>query len=156
MSIAYIALGTNLGDKESNLRLALALLEERGVKIIAVAPFLPTEPYGVTDQPDFLNTAACIGFDGTPQELLTLMLKLESDMGRKRLRHWGERIIDLDLLLFEDRIIDEPSLTVPHPDMANREFVLAPLAVIAPLMVHPVLKQPIYQLLVNLRREDRT
>ena len=140
MSI-YIALGSNLGNKEKNLKEALQRLEQKGVEILRVSDFIQTEPYGVTDQPAFLNAVAEIRTGRSPLELLHTLLQVERDMGRKRLRHWGERNIDLDLLLYNEEIIDLPELKVPHPDMQNRDFVLGPLAQIAPEAMHPVLQK---------------
>ncbi|WP_304089244.1 2-amino-4-hydroxy-6-hydroxymethyldihydropteridine diphosphokinase [Phascolarctobacterium succinatutens] len=150
MSIAYIALGSNLGDKEKNLRRALLLLTQQGVEVVRVSSFLSTEPYGVTDQPQFLNAVACVRTSLTPLALLDVLLATELAMGRVRLRHWGERNIDLDLLLYEDVVLDLPRLHLPHPDMQNRDFVLLPLAEIAPELKHPTLQKTIYELKENL------
>lgn len=147
---AYVALGTNLGNRQKNLELALQLLAQNGVRVVKVSTFIETEPYGVTDQPNFLNGICQVETDLTPIELLRLLLKLELDMGRVRLRHWGERIIDLDLIIYEDQIINTSELILPHPDMTNRDFVLRPLAEIAPNLKHPVLHQTIQQLLEGL------
>lgn len=150
MSIAYIALGSNLGDKEKNLRRALLLLTQQGVEIVRVSSFLSTEPYGVTDQPQFLNAVACVRTSLAPLALLDVLLATELAMGRVRLRHWGERNIDLDLLLYEDVVLDTPRLRLPHPDMQNRDFVLLPLAEIAPELKHPTLQKTIWELKENL------
>ncbi len=150
MSIAYIALGSNLGDKEKNLRRALLLLTQQGVEVVRVSSFLSTEPYGVTDQPQFLNAVACVRTSLAPLALLDVLLATELAMGRVRLRHWGERNIDLDLLLYEDVVLDTPRLRLPHPDMQNRDFVLLPLAEIAPELKHPTLQKTIYELKENL------
>lgn len=150
MSIAYIALGSNLGDKEKNLRRALLLLTQQGVEAVRVSSFLSTEPYGVTDQPQFLNAVACVRTSLAPLALLDVLLATELAMGRVRLRHWGERNIDLDLLLYEDVVLDTPRLRLPHPDMQNRDFVLLPLAEIAPELKHPTLQKTIYELKENL------
>lgn len=150
MSFAYIALGSNLGDKEKNLRRALLLLTQQGVEVVRVSSFLSTEPYGVTDQPQFLNAVACVRTSLAPLALLDVLLATELAMGRVRLRHWGERNIDLDLLLYEDVVLDTPRLRLPHPDMQNRDFVLLPLAEIAPELKHPTLQKTIYKLKENL------
>ena len=142
----YIALGSNLGDRTENLKEALALLQKKGLRIVSVSDFITTAPYGVTDQPDFLNAAAEVQTEKNPLELLYVLLQVEQEMGRKRLRRWGERNIDLDLLLYDDKIIDLPELKVPHPDMQNRDFVLRPLVQIAPDAVHPVLRKTMAQL----------
>ena len=142
----YIALGSNLGDRTENLKEALALLQKKGLRIVSVSDFITTAPYGVTDQPDFLNAAAEVQTEKKPLELLYVLLQVEQEMGRKRLRRWGERNIDLDLLLYDDKIIDLPELKVPHPDMQNRDFVLRPLVQIAPDAVHPVLRKTMAQL----------
>ena len=141
--LAYVALGSNLGDKEANLQKAVQLLVEHGVEVVKTSDFLCTEPYGVTDQPQFLNAVCCVRTDLEPEELLHLLLSIEQEMGRVRLRHWGERNIDLDLLLYENQILTTDDLKLPHPDMQNRDFVLLPLAEIAPALVHPVLGKTI-------------
>ena len=154
MSI-YIALGSNLGDKENNMKEALQRLIQKGVTVCKVSDFMATSPYGVTDQPDFLNAVAEVKTDNSPTELLRVLLQIEREMGRKRIRRWGERNIDLDLLLYDSQIIDLPDLKVPHPDMQNRDFVLCPLAQIAPDAVHPVLRKTIKQLWKELQNRGR-
>lgn len=147
---AYVALGSNLGDKEANLRKALELLQERGVEVVKTSSFICTEPYGVTDQPQFLNGVCEVRTSLAPLALLHTLLEIEQEMGRVRLRHWGERNIDLDLLLYEDVVMDTPQLKLPHPDMQNRDFVLLPLAEIASELVHPTLQKTISELVICL------
>ncbi|MDO5379263.1 MAG: 2-amino-4-hydroxy-6-hydroxymethyldihydropteridine diphosphokinase [Acidaminococcaceae bacterium] len=154
MSVAYIALGSNLGDKAANLGQAVKLLQAKGLQIKAVSSFFQTEPYGVTDQPEFINAAACVETSLPPEALLKLLLDTELEMGRVRLRHWGERNIDLDLLLYDDLIYHSDKLTLPHPDMQNRLFVLQPLAEIAAEKIHPVYKKSIQTLLKSLTDGD--
>lgn len=127
MAIAYVALGSNLGDKEKNLRRALLLLVQQGVEVLKVSSFITTEPYGVTDQPQFLNAVCEVRTNLGPLALLDVLLATELAMGRVRLRHWGERNIDLDLLLYEGVTMDTLRLKLPHPDMHNRDFVMIPL-----------------------------
>ena len=146
MSQAYVALGSNLGDREGNLRRALELMEAHGLQVTAVSSFLETAPYGVTDQPDFLNGVCAVETELEPLELLRLLLGIEQEMGRVRLRHWGERNIDLDLLLYEDRCLETEELTLPHRELHLRDFVLLPLAEIAPQVVHPRLQKTMAQL----------
>jgi 2-amino-4-hydroxy-6-hydroxymethyldihydropteridine diphosphokinase len=154
MSIAYVALGSNLGDKEQNIRRALELMEHHGIQVIQVSPLITTEPYGVTDQPEFLNGAAEVEWPGDAESLLHTLLAIELEMGRQRKRRWGERNIDLDLLLFGDQQLHTDDLVLPHPDMVNRSFVLKPLAAIAPQAVHPVLHRTIGELWRELRQKS--
>jgi 2-amino-4-hydroxy-6-hydroxymethyldihydropteridine diphosphokinase len=125
--LGYIGLGTNLGDRELNLRRALERLEELGP--VRASSFRETDPVGVTDQPKFLNAAAELATELSPKELLERLLEIERELGRDRAteRRWGPRVIDLDLLLFGEEAISEPGLTVPHPRLADRRFVLEPL-----------------------------
>ena len=145
MSIAYIALGSNLGDKEANLRQALKMLLVKGLQIRSVSSFFKTE---------FINAVACVKTDLAPEKLLKLLLDTELEMGRVRLRHWGERNIDLDLLLYDDLIYYSEKLVLPHPDMQNRLFVLQPLSEIAADKIHPVYKKSIQNLLKSLTDGD--
>ena len=151
---AYVALGSNLGDKEANLRKALELLQERGVEIVKTSTFISTEPYGVTDQPTFLNGVCEVRTSLEPLALLHTLLEIEQEMGRVRLRHWGERNIDLDLLLYEDVVLDTEELKLPHPDMQNRDFVLLPLDEIAPEIIHPTLQKTIHELVICISARE--
>ena len=152
---AYLALGSNLGDKEANLRRALELLQQRWVEVVKTSSFICTEPYGVTDQPQFLNGVCEVRTSLAPLALLHTLLDIEQEMGRVRLRHWGERNIDLDLLLYEDVVMDTPELILPHPDMQNRDFVLLPLAEISPEIIHPTLQKTISELVISLSAHSR-
>ena len=143
---AYVALGTNLGNLTQNLDDALNRLRGKGLEITQVSGYIDTDPYGVTDQPRFLNVVCEVKTELAAQQLLEMLLATELEMGRVRLRHWGERIIDLDIIFYGDEIIKTDTLTVPHPDMQNRDFVLRPLAEIAPQKQHPVLHKTVAQL----------
>lgn len=128
-----IGLGSNMGDREQNLQQALRLLEnEGGVLINKVSSIYETAPFGVMDQADFLNMAASIETHLPPEKLLQLCLKVEENMGRIRTRHWGPRIIDIDLLIYDNLHIRDESLTLPHPGIVHRSFVLVPLRDVAP------------------------
>jgi 2-amino-4-hydroxy-6-hydroxymethyldihydropteridine diphosphokinase len=134
LATAYIGLGSNLGDREENLRRALERLGAARVSAIR-----ETDPVGVTEQPRFLNAVAELQTDLPPRELLDRLLEIERDLGRDRSNEarWGPRTIDLDLLLYDDDVIDEPGLTVPHPRLAERRFVLEPLQELEPGLVLP-------------------
>jgi len=145
---AYIALGSNVGEKKENLQQALNILEETGhSKVIKCSTFIETEPWGYLNQDTFVNGVAEIKTFLEPDELLEELLKIEETLLRKREIKWGPRTIDLDIILFDDLIINEENLTVPHPLMQEREFVLKPLNEIAPHLTHPILNKSIAALL---------
>jgi 2-amino-4-hydroxy-6-hydroxymethyldihydropteridine diphosphokinase len=145
----YLSLGSNLGDRELNLRTAISCLSELG-EVTKISSFYETEPVEFIEQPWFLNCAVELQTSLTPQELLHGLLALERQMGRERLRPKGPRLIDLDILLFNDLTLHEPGLTIPHPALHERRFVLEPLAEIAPDVNHPVLKKKMHELLAIL------
>ena len=136
MTVAYVGLGANLGNREETLRRALELLAEH-VEIDAVSSIRETEPIGVVEQPRFLNAAARISTELPPRALLDVLLEVERTLGRQRRERWGPRTIDLDLLLYGDATVAEDGLTVPHPRLHERRFVLEPLAELDPLLVVP-------------------
>jgi 2-amino-4-hydroxy-6-hydroxymethyldihydropteridine diphosphokinase len=135
--IAYVGIGTNLGDRNENVRRALELLVELGP--IRSSTVRETDPVGVTDQPKFLNAVAELETDLPARELLEGLLEIECRLGRDRSseQRWGPRTIDLDLLLYGQETIDEPGLSVPHPRLAERRFVLEPLCELAPDLILP-------------------
>jgi 2-amino-4-hydroxy-6-hydroxymethyldihydropteridine diphosphokinase len=129
---AYLGLGGNIGDVRATIRAALAALSEQGAHVVARSSDYETPPWGKTDQQPFVNACAVVETSLAPHELLALCLAVEKDLGRVRLEKWGPRVIDIDVLAYEDRIIDTPDLIVPHRYMLERAFVLVPLAEVAP------------------------
>jgi 2-amino-4-hydroxy-6-hydroxymethyldihydropteridine diphosphokinase len=142
----YLSLGSNLGDRETHLRDAIARLRAEG-RVVSISSFYETEPIEFADQAWFLNCAVALESTQTPEHAMAAILKIELEMGRQRIQKKGPRIIDIDILLFSDRIIDTKELAVPHPAMHQRRFVLQPLAEIAPAARHPLLKKTIRELL---------
>ncbi len=144
---AYIGLGSNLGQRQRILRRALEALDGReGIEVRRVSTFIETEPVGGPPQGPYINAAAELRTTLSPRALLDVLLDVEDELGRVRTVHWGPRKLDLDLLLYEDQIIDEPRLQVPHRHMHKRQFVLEPLGEIAPDAVHPVLGKSVREL----------
>jgi 2-amino-4-hydroxy-6-hydroxymethyldihydropteridine diphosphokinase len=144
-TIVYLSLGSNVGDREAQLRDAVGRLGAAG-RVVTVSSFYETEPVEFPQQPWFLNCAITLETSKTPQELMTEILRIEEEMGRRRVRNKGPRSIDIDIVLFGDTIVDSLELTIPHPAMHQRRFVLEPLAEIAPDVVHPILKKTIREL----------
>lgn len=155
-STAYVALGSNLGDRDVHLEFAvLALADLDGVEPTECSPVYETDPVGPGEQRPYLNAVLALETFLSPQALLEAMLDIEERAGRSRrldLPRWSSRTLDLDLLLFGERQINEPGLTVPHSGLATRAFVLAPLADLAPDLVHPVLGESVSSLLRRLPR----
>ena len=140
---AYIALGSNIGDREQHLKNALAKIEELGefVKLEKISSFYNTAPVGYIEQPDFLNAVVKVKTILEPEELLSILQEIENTEGRERKIHWGPRTLDLDILLFDDMVINTDTLVVPHPEMTKRDFVLVPFCEIAPYAIHPLKKE---------------
>jgi 2-amino-4-hydroxy-6-hydroxymethyldihydropteridine diphosphokinase len=147
--LAYLSLGSNVGDRGKHLREAIHKLGTLG-RVLSVSSFYETEPVEFTEQPWFLNCAVAMETSQSASELMGGVLGIEHEMGRVRLQKKGPRIIDIDILLFGNEIVNTPNLTIPHPAMAERRFVLEPLAEIADQAWHPVLKKTIAELLHDL------
>ena len=145
-TIAYLSLGSNLGDRQAQLRDAIGRLAALG-RVLKVSSFYETEPVESTDQPWFLNCAVELETDLPAEELMGGLLRIETEMGRRRVQKKGPRSIDIDILLFGDEVIRSGELSVPHPAMQDRRFVLEPLAEIAPDVRHPVIKKTIKEML---------
>ena len=150
---AYVALGSNIGDKEAYILQAIEKLKNRkDCRVKKVSSLIETEPYGVVDQDKFLNGALLVETLLPPQEFLDVLHEIESEANRERTRHWGPRTLDLDIIFYDDEIIQEENLCVPHADMHNRLFVLEPLKEIAPYKRHPVYGKTIAEMVVDLEQ----
>lgn len=152
---AYVAFGSNLGDKKKFLDDGIqGLRTTPSCEVEAVSEYLVTEPYGGVEQDEFLNGVLKLRTLLTPEELLDRLHELEAAANRERIIHWGPRTLDLDILFYDNEIIDTPDLHIPHIDMENRDFVLKPMDEIAPYYRHPVLNKTIHQLLNELLAKD--
>jgi 2-amino-4-hydroxy-6-hydroxymethyldihydropteridine diphosphokinase len=147
--LVYLSLGSNIGDREQYLRDAIGRLQDKR-RLVSVSSFYETAPVDFTDQAWFLNCAVALETTETPEQLMEALLQIEHQMGRQRVQSKGPRLIDIDILLFDDRVHESAALTVPHPAMHQRRFVLQPLAEIAPEVRHPVLQKSILTLLAEL------
>lgn len=148
---AYLLLGSNLGNREQYLSNAIDAINKNVGSIYLKSSIYETEAWGKTDQPGFLNLAIAIETRLTPIQLLESVLHIEADLGRVRHEKWGARMIDIDIIFYEDQIVNEENvLIIPHPEMQNRKFVLEPLAEIAPDFIHPIIKRSILQMLKTL------
>lgn len=151
-TVCFLAIGSNLGDKKAYLdSVSEEIKKDDCIIELAKSDYISTKPYKVTDQPDFLNGAIKIETIYTPSELLKFCHMTEEKAGRKRLRHWGERTLDVDIILYGNEVIYTDELKVPHPEMHLREFVLEPLVQIDPYLVHPLKMKSVSELLSDLQ-----
>jgi len=153
MNNAYILIGGNIGDRENHLEKAIQLMNEYCGKIVATSSIYETGAWGKTDQQDFLNQAVFLETTQDADNLMNSLLLVEEKMGRKRNEKFGPRIIDLDILLFNEEVHNSSHIKIPHPELPNRRFALAPLAEIAGKRVHPILKKTIDELLKECKDE---
>lgn len=149
MHLAYLLIGSNLGDKTTYLKNAGSYIQQQCGQIVKQSSFYETEPWGFTEQPSFLNQALCIQTELAPAQLMYTLLQIESKMGRTRELKMGPRIIDLDILQIDQQIVDTPLLQLPHPSMHLRRFALIPMEEIAPQLMHPQFNKTITQLLAE-------
>lgn len=149
MNKVFLLIGGNIGDRLQNLNQAITGLSATCGPVIQQSAVYETAAWGNTDQAAFLNQALVLSTSLTARELISTILSIEEEMGRRRMEKFGPRVIDIDILFFNDEIMNEPNLTIPHPQLQNRRFVLVPLHEIAPALVHPVLHKTIEQLLAE-------
>ena len=145
----YIALGTNIGDRAENMQQALKKLESI-MQVEERSPIYETPPWGLVDQPDFLNQVVRGETELSPVELIKALKEIESEMGRVPTIRYGPRLIDLDLLLYDDLVFETEKLSIPHPRMRGRAFVLVPLADLAPEIIHPVYGETVIEMLAEV------
>ncbi len=154
MNSVFLLLGANLGDRPATLRRAVELLQSQVGVVMKMSAFYETAPWGLTDQPAFLNQAVSIQTRLSPLDLLKTTQAIEAQLGRERREKWGARLIDVDLLFYGNEIIDLPDLKIPHPFLPERRFALAPLAEIAPEFRHPGLGKTVKELLAECPDES--
>uniref|UniRef100_A0A7C3MII4 2-amino-4-hydroxy-6-hydroxymethyldihydropteridine pyrophosphokinase n=1 Tax=Dictyoglomus thermophilum TaxID=14 RepID=A0A7C3MII4_DICTH len=150
MHKVFIALGSNLGDKRKNIEIAIEKIKEIGINILKMSSIIETEPYGYKDQDSFLNAVCLVETNLDPFSLLKVLLKIEEELGRKRIFKWGPRNIDLDIIFYDDLIIETEELIIPHPDAHNRIFVMGPISELEPDFIHPVLKRKVLDIYKSL------
>lgn len=148
---AYISIGSNIGDKKKNIEESIERIKNiKEIRVSKISTLIETAPWGVEDQEEFLNGAIEIDTILSPKELIRTLLKIESDMKRERILRWGPRIIDLDVIFYDDLISSDEEIILPHPRMEERLFVLEPLNEIAPYMLHPIRNKRVFELLSDI------
>ena len=152
---AFIAMGSNIGQSRELIEEAVRKLNlAEDIRVEKVSELIVTKPYGVTDQPDFINGVMKITTLKTPHELLDTLHRIEAEAGRQRVLRWGPRTLDLDIIFYDDIILEDDDLCIPHVDMQNRDFVLKPLTMIAPYKIHPVLNKRVKEMLDELEQKN--
>lgn len=152
---AYLALGSNMGQKKDYLTYAVeGLGQKKGIRVVKVSDFITTAPYGVTDQEEFLNGAVAVDTLLSPQELLSCIQAIEEGAERKRERRWGPRTLDVDLIFYDKLIYEDEELILPHIDVEHRDFVLEPLVQLCPNYRHPILGKTVRQMLAEVKGEE--
>jgi 2-amino-4-hydroxy-6-hydroxymethyldihydropteridine diphosphokinase len=151
MAVIYLGIGSNLGDKKAHCRRAVELLRSRGMSVTKESTMVESDPWGLKDQPRFINMAVEAETLMLPFELLNMLKGIEEEMGRTAGVRWGPRLIDIDILLYEGLVLSTDILTIPHQRLHEREFVLAPLAEIAPNVIHPLMSKNISELLREVK-----
>ncbi len=154
MHTVFLALGANVGNKKENIAKAIELLSQK-VRIVKKAPIYETKPWGYTEQENFLNTVIMAETDVSPEELLAFVKQIEEKVGRQKRFQNGPREIDIDILFYDDLVLNTPNLTIPHALLHVRDFVLQPLADIAPDFVHPILHKTVQQLLERVPEVEK-
>jgi dihydroneopterin aldolase/2-amino-4-hydroxy-6-hydroxymethyldihydropteridine diphosphokinase len=150
----YLGVGSNIGDSKEIIQKAVDLLSgHKAIRNLKLTSLISTKPYGVKEQPDFVNGAIYLETILPPHALLRLTSSIEKEMGRERKQHWGPRTLDLDILFYDDQISDDPLLILPHPEITKRDFVLAPLTELNPHLIHPVYRKTVSELLEELKKK---
>lgn len=156
MAIVHIGIGSNIGDRRDNCMKAIKNIENHDINIKKISSPYETKPWGIKDQPDFINMTVEAETSLSPEELLKVLKDIEKEMGREDSVRWGPRLIDLDILFYDDRVIDIENLRIPHPLLYKRDFVLLPLSEIAPDKIHPLFKKTVKQLKEEMKNDKNT